>query len=118
MRSINLAGLAGSAMLAVSLGVGAAAAGSFEHDHVYADSFGNLVIDSAAGYKRIIVGQGHRAKEVASYTDTNVKIVYADRTESASAGEDCYRAPALIKGRSYMYGFDQGVIPFQGGPCE
>ena len=118
MRPINLAVLAGSAMLAVTLGLGAAVAGSFEHDHVYADSFGNLVIDSAPGYKRIIVGQGHRVKEAASFTDTDVKIVYADRTETASSGEDCYRAPALIKGRSYMYGFDQGVIPFQGGPCQ
>lgn len=37
-------------------------------DHVYADSMGNLIVDSAAGYKRIIVGQGDRARELADYT--------------------------------------------------
>lgn len=36
---------------------GPASAWSRHHDHVYADSFGNLVIESAAGYKRILVGE-------------------------------------------------------------
>ena len=31
------------------------------HDYVYANSFGNLVIQSPNGYKRIVVGQGHLA---------------------------------------------------------
>ena len=38
-----------------------AEAGSRYHDRVYADSFGNLVIDNRAGYKHIVVGAGHRA---------------------------------------------------------
>lgn len=33
-------------------------------DYVYADSFGNLVVQSASGYKRIVVGQGYRAAEL------------------------------------------------------
>jgi hypothetical protein len=32
--------------------------------------------------------------------------------------DGCYRPPWLLKGRSYMYGFDEGEIPFQGGPCR
>ena len=53
------------------LAVGLAApalAGARHHDRVYADSFGNLVIDSAAGYKRILVGEGKLAKELSDYT--------------------------------------------------
>jgi hypothetical protein len=88
-----------------------------DHDRVYADSFGNLVIEAAAGYKRIIVGEGDQAKDLARYTSSGQPdVVYADGNGSAQA--DCYRAPYLVKGRSYMYGFDQGEIPFQGGPCQ
>lgn len=95
-------------------------AGGFAHDHVYADSFGNLVIDSAAGYKRIIVGEGAQAEQLSKYTragQPDIDVVYADDGASRVVN-DCYRPPALIKGRSYMYGFDQGEIPFQGGPCR
>ena len=49
------------------LSVGVALAWSRYRDHVYADSFGNLVIQSPSGYKRIVVGQGHLAKELSSY---------------------------------------------------
>ncbi|MEQ9181500.1 MAG: hypothetical protein RIF44_22705, partial [Nitratireductor sp.] len=44
-----------------------AAAGGL-YDRVYADSFGNLVIRSPSGYKRIVVGQGHLAKELGEYS--------------------------------------------------
>lgn len=98
-------------------------AGGRAHDHVYADSFGNLVIDSAAGYKRIVVGQGEHVRDVSKYLESgqpDVEVVYADRDDENSVVYDrgCYRPPALIKGRSYMYGFDQGEIPFQGGDCR
>lgn len=100
-----------------------AMAGGRGHDRVYADSFGNLVIDSAAGYKRIIVGEGSQAKKLREYTDAGgPEVVYADEssseTSSSASARDCYRPPALIKGRSYMYGFDEGEIPFQGGDCR
>ena len=90
------AGLAkASAILAVGmmvLSAGAAPAWSRYRDHIYADSFGNLVIQSPSGYKRIIVGQGHLAKELSSYEgagDPDPDVVYLDD------GQDGYRAIAI-----------------------
>lgn len=101
------------------LALGAASpALAWDHDRVYADSFGNLVIESAAGYKRILVGEGHEAKRLAEYTSAGQPTIVAADTAYATEATDCYRPPALVKGRSYMYGFDEGVIPFQGGPCQ
>lgn len=51
-------------------------------DHVYADSMGNLVVDSAAGYKRIIVGQGERARELSKFTQAGQpKVIYLDNDD-------------------------------------
>lgn len=95
-----------------------ASAGSAHHDYIYADSFGNLVIHSRAGYKRIVVGAGHLAKELAGYERSGDEdVVYLDEAPTGVV-RDCYRPPVLVKGRSYMYGFDQGEIPLQGGPCR
>jgi hypothetical protein len=112
-----------SAILAVGMMVfsaGAAPAWSRYRDHIYADSFGNLVIQSPSGYKRIIVGQGHLAKELSSYEgvgDADPDVVYLDdnRDGYRSYG-DCYRPPYLFKGRSYMYGLPDGVVPQ--APCR
>jgi len=54
---------AAAAMLVVA--ISPAQAG--KRDRVHADSFGNLIVDSAAGYKRIIVGQGSQIKELSRY---------------------------------------------------
>jgi hypothetical protein len=87
------------------------------HDHVYADSFGNLVIDSAAGYKRILVGEGANAKKLAEYTGAGQPTVeYLDPT-SDRIYRDCYRPPVFVKGRSYMYGLSDGEMP-QLSPCQ
>ena len=95
-----------------------ASAGGY-HDYIYADSYGNLVIHSRAGYKRIIVGAGHLARELAGYERTGDEdVVYLDEEPTGGVERDCYRPPVLVKGRSYMYGFDQGEIPLQGGPCR
>lgn len=96
-------------------------AGNYTQDDVYADSFGNLVIDSAAGYKRIIVGKGYQARKLERYMrggsdSSDTQGAYPG--PSNYAGGDCYQPPVFIKGRSYMYGFDQGIIPLQGGPCR
>lgn len=111
----------GMALLAAGLAFGLASpalAGS-GRDRVHADSFGNLVIDSAAGYKRIIVGQGHQAREVSRYMRAEQpRVVYLDEAKAFPARHECFRPPVLVKGRSYMYGFDQGVIPLRGGPCR
>jgi hypothetical protein len=116
-----LAGVAMSAALAITAATPAAA---WDRDRVYADSFGNLVIESAAGFKRILVGEGHEAERLAKYVGAGQpartdepEVIYSDRTGEVVIGE-CYRPPVLVKGRSYMYGFDQGEIPLQGGPCQ
>lgn len=102
---------------AAAMVVGAAApasAWSRHQDRVYADSFGNLVVDSAAGYKRILVGQGKLAKELSAYTDAGQpEIVYADEYRR----QDCYRPPVFVKGRSYMYGLSDGEMP-EISPCR
>jgi hypothetical protein len=93
------------------------------YDRVHADTFGNLVIVDASGYKRIIVGQGHLAAELRDYTASGSDD--SDTTEEGAGPEQVYGdgrygrpCPAiLVKGRSYMYGFDEGVIPLFGDRC-
>ena len=89
-------------------------------DHVYADSFGNLIIRSPAGYKRIVVGQGHLAQELAAYTRTgSADVVYLDETDDAYGYERPCRAPGvLLHGRSYMYGLADNVVPVLRHPCR
>jgi hypothetical protein len=108
-------------ILAVAaIGASSPALAGGNHDRVYADSFGNLVVETAAGYKRIVVGQGHMARELSSYTQAGrPKVVHVEGPGGVFAYErGCFRPPVLVKGRSYMYGFDQGEIPLQGGPCR
>jgi hypothetical protein len=117
MRSASLRSLF-LALASAALTSAPALAGGL-HDHVYADSFGNLIIHSPAGYKRIIVGEGHLAKELSEFTSAGEpEVVYLDEDDRVAGIRECYRPPWLLKGRSYMYGFDQGEIPFQGGPCQ
>ena len=107
-----------AALMLGGIAVPANAGGSY-HDYVYADSFGNLVIQSPGGYKRIVVGAGHRAEELSHYEGSgkDADVVYLDEDDKVIGHRYCYRPPVLVKGRSYMYGFDQGEIPLQGGPC-
>lgn len=95
-----------------------AIAGSTYHDRVYTDSFGNLVIHSRAGYKRIIVGAGHRAQEL-GFDDQSGDddVVYLDEKATAVT-RYCYRPPVFFRGRSHMYGFDQGEIPTAAWRCR
>lgn len=92
-----------------------AEAGLRHHDRVYADSFGNLVIDSAAGYKRIIVGQGKLAKQLSDYTSAGQPDVIYDSDDAGAPG--CYQPPVFVKGRSYMYGLSDGEMPNL-SPCR
>jgi hypothetical protein len=101
--------------LAISI-AGPASAGSRYHDHVYADSFGNLVVESNAGYKRIIVGEGELAKKLSDYTGAGQPEASLDDTGYV-AERDCYRPPVLVKGRSYMYGLSDGEMP-ELSPCR
>jgi ABC-type Fe3+-hydroxamate transport system substrate-binding protein len=106
------------ALAATALASAPALAGGL-NDRVYADSFGNLIIHSPAGYKRIVVGEGYLADQLAQSTAADdPDVVYLDETDIIFDARECYRPPWLLKGRSYMYGFDEGEIPFQGGPCR
>jgi hypothetical protein len=87
-------------------------ADSLYHDQVHADSFGNLVIYSSAGYKRIVVGKGHLAPEFAGLYDDR-----AERYEEPAARRACNRQPVLLHGRSYMYGLPDNVVPVPAGLC-
>jgi len=111
------------ALMLAALSVGFAApalAGTRHHDRVYADSFGNLVIDSAAGYKRIIVGEGKLAKELSDYTSAGnagePDVIYENESDNVIR-RGCYQPPVFIKGRSYMYGLSDGEMPNL-SPCR
>lgn len=107
----TMLGLSAVAILAAAPAV----AGSLKRDRAYADSFGNLVIESAAGYKRIIVGEGELAKKLSGYLDTGQAKV--DGTKTSANRRDCYRPPVFVKGRSYMYGLSDGEMP-DISPCQ
>ena len=116
VKRILPAALAGLALAAAH--AAPALAWSRHHDRVYADSFGNLVIESAAGYKRIIVGEGGRAKQLAAYTGAGQPHVeYLDPAAAPTVQRDCYRPPVFVKGRSYMYGLSDGEMPDL-SPCR
>ncbi|CAN7203156.1 hypothetical protein [Mesorhizobium sp. LjNodule214] len=110
--------LAALTLAALAVGFTApASAGLRHHDRVYADSFGNLVIDSAAGYKRIIVGEGKLAKELSDYTGADQPdVIYENESDDVS-GHGCYQPPVFVKGRSYMYGLSDGEMPNL-SPCR
>ena len=105
VMAVSAAGLAAPAL-----------AGARHQDRVYADSFGNLVIDSAAGYKRIIVGQGKLAKQLSDNTNAGRPPVIYDESDDVS-GPRCYQPPVFVKGRSYMYGLSDGEMPNL-SPCR
>jgi hypothetical protein len=104
-----------AAALLLALAAPAMAGGT--KDRVHADSFGNLVIHSPAGYKRIIVGQGDVADSynlTGSYYEQDYEqpeIVYLDEGERHRSVRRCSRPPHVWHGRSYMYGLEQGVVP-------
>ncbi len=86
-------------------------AGNSDSDRIYADSFGNLVVHSRNGSKRIVVGQGALAKELADYVRTqDPTVAYADSGEE-SVPYECWKPAVLLKGRSYMYGLEDGELP-------
>lgn len=110
MRSFLI--LAAAATLAVGV-AGHATAGNLR-DRVHADSFGNLVIYSAAGYKRIIVGQGEAADGynlTGSYYEPETPRVIHGRERAHTERVHCWRPPHRWQGRSHMYGLPDHVVP-------
>ena len=121
-RPIGIARSSGAILTAAMMlfSAGNALATGRYHDYVYADSFGNLVIQSPSGYKRIVVGQGHLAGQLSSYEGVDDEDADANSVTIDEDGyrtyRDCYRPPYLFKGRSYMYGLPDGVVPQ--APCQ
>ena len=119
MRSLITA-LALATMAALT--AGSASAGGLVKDRVHADSFGNLVIHSSAGYKRIIVGMGHTAEAYnvtgSYYEPEGPEVVYLEEPARTSHVRRCSRPPYVWHGRSHMYGLPQGVIPQAPLVCE
>jgi len=79
-------------------------------DRVHADSFGNLVIYSSAGYKRIIVGMGHVA-EAYQLAGSYYEPEDAQRATRRETTRHCWRPPHVWHGRSQMYGLRDGEMP-------
>lgn len=98
-----------------------AAAEGFK-DRVHADSFGNLVIHSPGGYKRIIVGEGRAAEAYnltgSYYEPEGPQVVYLQEERAARELRRCYRPPYRWQGRSYMYGLPENVMPQAPLVCE
>jgi len=88
MRAIQTI-LAAAAAVTLSVAVSSTEAGQ-RRDHVYADSFGNLVVDSAAGYKRIIVGQGSQIKELSKFLNQGQPPVVEYEDENIDTRYDNY----------------------------
>ena len=76
------------------------------------------MIHSRSGYKRIVVGAGHLAKELAGYEqlEGGDDVVYLDDDDDVAPG--CWKPPVLLKGRSYMYGLEDGELPDLPGGCH
>ena len=114
-------GAASAAALCAALvvaGAVPAAAGGYA-DRVHADSFGNLIIHSTAGYKRIVVGQGHLAEELAAYSRAGApEVVYLQPSTEGRALRGCRPQGVLLHGRSYMYGLPDNVVPVLERPCR
>jgi hypothetical protein len=138
MRSI--APLARCAALALAgtmfFAVGAAPAGADRlRERAEVDSFGNLVVWSRSGYKRIVVGGGDLARsaarpaaapDVVGGGDPADELAEGQYSEGPLAqgesGDDAprerealvggvYCPSAFVKGRAYMYGLADGEMP-------
>lgn len=88
-----------------------ARAGDPYGERYHADTFGNLVVYSPAGYKRIIVGQGHVLAEYQAQAGTADPDTYYDGTAESRSYQNCRTVPGMFKGRSHMYGLPDGVVP-------
>jgi hypothetical protein len=107
IRTGSLAAAAFAAALVLALAP--ASAGGRLKERVYDDSFGNLIIISPSGYKRIVVGMGHIAVEMER--ERREAAAYQTHGRHHGGYDRCHRPPVLWKGRGYMYGLAEGEIP-------
>ena len=111
LTGIRTGSLAAAALAAaLVLALAPASAGGRLKERVYDDSFGNLIIISPSGYKRIVVGMGHIAVELEAERRQEA-MAWLPETDHPRAHRHCYRPPVLWKGRSHMYGLADGEIP-------
>jgi hypothetical protein len=116
----RLAAMICVALLAEAAGIGmpgSASAGNRLHEYVYSDSFGNLIVQSPYGYKRIIVGEGRLARKMSYNGGHEPKVVYGEPMDGYYYSDWCYRPAVLLKGRGYMHGLPDGVLPEPSGHC-
>jgi hypothetical protein len=109
-RPSRLCSVAVATSLALALPVVSATAQALG-DRVHADSFGNLVIHSRSGYKRIVVGKGHLAIDAAGVQEPGGRGEFYRRYGLNEASYWCWRPAVLLKGRDYMYGLADGELP-------
>ena len=98
-----------------------ASAGGRLKERVYDDSFGNLVIVSPSGSKRIVVGKGHIAAEMEAERSAALADAYqpaGPRRAYFPQVARCHQPPVLWKGRSYMYGLPDGEVPTPPVICD
>ena len=110
---------AAASVMALLAFAAAPAAEARVRDRVHADSFGNLVVYSSAGYKRIVVGKGHLAAQLSRAGQAaDEGVVQRDDPDDDGLVRYCYRPPVFVKGRSYMYGLADGEMPDLWGGCR
>jgi len=96
-------------------------AGGVIGEQVYADSYGNLVIHSPTGFKRIVVGKGHLAEDLAYRSrPAGPKVVYLEEDRGRLYLRESRRCRygARLSGRSYMYGLPEHVVPVPTVSCR
>lgn len=106
-RSLTL--LAAATLLATAATASAGGLG----ETVYADSFGNLIVYSPGGYKRIVVGRGYLAERLAHGAPAGPKVVYLEEDGGRLYLRERKRCRYGVRlhGRSYMYGLPDNVVP-------
>ena len=81
--------LAGAVALAAA---SPALAGGYLKDRIYDDSFGNLIILSPSGYKRIVVGMGYVAAEMQAQDRSQPHVADGDMRRRAITSTATVRA--------------------------
>ncbi|WP_048644792.1 hypothetical protein [Nitratireductor soli] len=112
--------VAALAAAAISMPAEAGGYGDAYGGRVYADAYGNLVIHSRAGFKRILVGKGHMADDYADLGIETPRVAHLQRHGGSlylRRSAPCSQG-VLVKGRGYMYGLPDGVLPVLTGPCH
>ena len=104
-------------LLAFGLSTLAQAESSYS-DRIYADSFGNLVVHSRGGSKRIVVGQGALAQELADYERPHGPDVVAIVAFAGEQQDQVVRAGEAERARGEIVSDagDDGLLRLAAGP--